>query len=182
MGPLRNQRHERFVQSLFEGKPASRAFEDAGYAPNDGNAIRLKGNEKVQARLAELQAEAQRNSAVTAASLIGELEQARVQATSLKQFSAVVRSIESKAKIAGVLTERIEIKTVNERFAHCTNIADVTDQFAEEYRAEGYNLSAEDIEALGRVMSAWWEGLQGILAASRARPVQPVMSAAELER
>ena len=108
MGPLRNPRHERFVQGLFEGLPASRAFEQAGYVANDGNAIRLKGNERVQARLSELQAEAAKSAEVTVASLLGELD-ARVRATSLNQLGAVVKSISEKAKISGLLTTKIEI-------------------------------------------------------------------------
>src|SRR5262245_14172634 len=176
MGPLRNQRHERFVQSLFEGKPASRAFEEAGYAPNDGNAIRLKGNEKVQARLAELQAAAQRDSEVTVASLLRELEQARLQATDLKQFSAVVRSIESKARISGLLTERIEVKSLDEKFEDCNSSEDVVRRMHAEYRQRGYDLGEDDYVALRRRFDAWWEGIQAVLAASKAKPVQPAMS------
>ena len=48
MPALRNPRHERFAQCLFEGKPASTAYVEAGYVFNEGNSIRLKGNEKVQ--------------------------------------------------------------------------------------------------------------------------------------
>lgn len=54
MPVLDNPRHERFAQELASGKSASEAFVKAGYKKNDGNAIRLKGNEKVQARLGEL--------------------------------------------------------------------------------------------------------------------------------
>ena len=78
MPPLNNQRHERFVQALFKGKPASTAYAEAGYSPHDGNCIRLRGNERVQARLSELQAEAAKSAEVTVASLLGELEDARV--------------------------------------------------------------------------------------------------------
>jgi phage terminase small subunit len=109
MEPLRNPRHEKFVKGLFEGLPASRAFEQAGYAPNDGNAIRLKGNEKVQARLQELQGEAAKKSEVTVQSLLDELEDARVRATSLNQLGDVVKSISEKAKISGLLTTKIEV-------------------------------------------------------------------------
>jgi hypothetical protein len=49
MGTLTNPRHERFVQALFEGETADAAYAKAGYKPNDGNCIRLKGNERVQA-------------------------------------------------------------------------------------------------------------------------------------
>lgn len=55
-GPLKNARHERFATAIASGMPASRAYVEAGYAANDGNAVRLKGNEKVAARIAELEA------------------------------------------------------------------------------------------------------------------------------
>ena len=45
----------------------------------------------------------------TVASLLGELEDARVRATSLNQLGAVVKSISEKAKISGLLTTKIEI-------------------------------------------------------------------------
>jgi len=55
---LENARHERFAQELAAGKSASEAYAAAGFRPNDGNCIRLKGNERVQARVAELQSRA----------------------------------------------------------------------------------------------------------------------------
>ena len=103
MTPLTNPRHERFVQALFEGKPAGTAYSEAGYAPNDGNAIRLKGNERVQARLAELQAAAQKNSEVTVQSLLNELEEARSQAMTKDQMAAACRAIMGKAQLSGLL-------------------------------------------------------------------------------
>ena len=77
MGPLGYPRHERFAQNLFEGMPASTAYQEAGYVPNDGNAIRLKGNERVQARLRELQEAVAKKTEVTVESLLAELEHAR---------------------------------------------------------------------------------------------------------
>src|SRR5215467_5457463 len=115
-GPLRNPKHEKYVQLLFQGEPQNAAYEGAGYSFHEGNASRLRRNEKVIARLSELQAAAAKSSEVTVKSLLDELEQARVQATSLKQFSAVVRSIESKARISGLLTEKIEVKTLEEEY------------------------------------------------------------------
>jgi Terminase small subunit len=111
---LDNPRHERFVQALFEGKPANKAYEEAGYKPHDGNCIRLRGNERVQARLAELQQAAQKKSEVTVASLLEELETARVKATDLNQLSAAVRATAEKAKISGLLIQRIEVGRPNE--------------------------------------------------------------------
>lgn len=58
MAALKNQRYELFAQALMKGLPASRAYIEAGYKPSEGNAARLKANEKVQERLAELRGRA----------------------------------------------------------------------------------------------------------------------------
>jgi hypothetical protein len=62
-GPLKNARHEKFAVSVAHGMPANQAYVEAGFKYNEGNAIRLKGNEKVAARIAEL--EQQRTERVT---------------------------------------------------------------------------------------------------------------------
>jgi hypothetical protein len=171
MGPLRNPRHEKFVTGLFEGLPASRAFVEAGYAPNDGNAIRLKGNEKVQARLAELQAAAQRDSEVTVKSLLAELEQARLQASDLKQYSAVVRSIESKARISGLLTEKVEVKTTtDEDYTDWTN-DDLLDLWTRQYRERGY--SEKDIESFRAFTRPWLESMETFISCPHGTVVSP---------
>lgn len=54
MGVLSNAKHERFAQALAKGQSADAAYVTAGYARNDGNARRLKGNEAVAARVQEL--------------------------------------------------------------------------------------------------------------------------------
>jgi len=53
-GTLANLRHERFAQALAQGKAANEAYALAGYRANDGNASRLKGNERISARVQEI--------------------------------------------------------------------------------------------------------------------------------
>jgi len=48
-------RHEAFAQALAKGEVADKAYQTAGFKKNDGNCIRLKGNERIKARVAELQ-------------------------------------------------------------------------------------------------------------------------------
>lgn len=55
MPVLANARHERFSQELAKGLTADAAYEAAGFKPNRGNAARLKANEHVSMRVAELQ-------------------------------------------------------------------------------------------------------------------------------
>ncbi len=54
MPVLPNPRHEAFAQALANGKTADEAYVDAGYAENRGNATRLKANESVRKRVAEI--------------------------------------------------------------------------------------------------------------------------------
>ncbi len=74
---------------------------------DDGNASRLANNPEVQARLAELQTQIGGENNVTVASLLDELEAARAKSTNFDQLSAAVRAIEAKAKISGLLIQRI---------------------------------------------------------------------------
>ena len=70
---LSNSKHERFAQALAQGASASAAFVSAGYAKNDGNASRLRGNEKVSARVEELLAEGAKQAGVTIQRVVEEL-------------------------------------------------------------------------------------------------------------
>lgn len=54
MPVLKNPKHELFAQGLFEGLSADAAYARAGYAPNRGNATRLKANESITRRVQEL--------------------------------------------------------------------------------------------------------------------------------
>ena len=65
MPVLSNPKHEAFAQALFKGQPAEHAYVAAGFARNSANAIRLKGNERVKARVAELQAQAAKKTVQT---------------------------------------------------------------------------------------------------------------------
>ena len=57
MPSLKNSKHERFCLELASGKTANEAYVLAGYEENDGNACRLKGNERIIDRLSEIQGE-----------------------------------------------------------------------------------------------------------------------------
>lgn len=73
MAALDNPRHERFAQALAEGMSATDAYVWAGFKANDGNASRLKGNERVVARLAELTAKGAERAEVTVERVVREL-------------------------------------------------------------------------------------------------------------
>ena len=50
MGPLPTCTTSAFAQALARGKTATEAYVLAGYKANDGNASRMKGNERISAR------------------------------------------------------------------------------------------------------------------------------------
>lgn len=55
---LANAQHERFCQERANGKSIVDAYTAAGYARNDSNSARLNGNERIRARILELQTDA----------------------------------------------------------------------------------------------------------------------------
>src|SRR5262245_56703641 len=73
MQPLANQRHERFAQALAQGKTASEAYVLAGYKANDGNASRMKGNERISARVQEIVGRAAERAEVSLEHVLREL-------------------------------------------------------------------------------------------------------------
>jgi hypothetical protein len=102
MAALKNQRHELFALGIAKGKTAEQAFADAGYSPNPKNTTRLKKNEGVAARIAELKERAAVRVVVTVESLASELEEARLIAITNKQTSAAVQATMGKAKLFGL--------------------------------------------------------------------------------
>jgi phage terminase small subunit len=111
---LPNARHERFAQELAAGKSADEAYIAAGYNENRGNATRLKANESVLKRVAELKSSAAERAVITAESLIAEAEEARKLAMELGQPAAAVAAIKEKGVLSGVRVEKAERRIVND--------------------------------------------------------------------
>jgi phage terminase small subunit len=74
MSALKNKRWELYCQGIIEGKTSDKAYQDAGYKPNRGNATRLKAKESVVARIAELQAVILDKHAITVERILKEYE------------------------------------------------------------------------------------------------------------
>lgn len=108
MPALSNPRHERFAQELAKGKTADEAYVTAGYAQNDGNATRLKGNERVQNRVAELQDRGAMRAEVTLESLLAEAEEARLLAMRIEQPAAAIAAIKEKGVLSGKRVEKAQ--------------------------------------------------------------------------
>lgn len=112
MPALKNTRHERFAQELAKGKSQAEAYELAGYAPSEPNASRLTRNDKVQARVVELQNRAAARAEMTLQTHLDDLAELRDAAKQARQYSAAISAEIARGKAAGVHVEKTE-QTVN---------------------------------------------------------------------
>jgi phage terminase small subunit len=140
MAALLNQRHEKFAQGTAEGKSATEAYEAAGYTPNDGNAIRLKGNERIRARVSELQECAAAHAAVTLQGLIEEATDIQTKAMADGKYSAAVAALTVKAKLAGLWVDKAENKARNVIY-HIADHPLTQDEWAQKCCSSGQNVS-----------------------------------------
>ena len=95
--------------ALFEGKSATEAYQLAGYRPCRQNAARLTTKDDIRDRLAELQAAAASKAEVTLEGIFRELADAAEVAKSRGQAQALVSAAMARAKLAGLLVERVEV-------------------------------------------------------------------------
>jgi phage terminase small subunit len=165
---LRKPKHELFVQKLLQGDTIVDAYAASGYCRDRGNAAKLASKPEVKARLAELQDEAAKESKITVQTLLGELEDARKRATDLKQLSAAVRSVEAKARISGLLVQKIEGGGVNE-FEECQSTKDIVDLAMRQLTANRH-MTTTELEHLHRMLDNWRKQMEEILAFCEAKP------------
>jgi phage terminase small subunit len=116
MPALTNPKHERFAIELSQGVTATEAYVIAGYKPDDGNAARLTGNDKIKARVAEIQARSAIKTEITLASLMEEAGQIQALAQADKQYAAATSALTAKAKLAGLWVDRAETENVNKNY------------------------------------------------------------------
>jgi hypothetical protein len=170
-GPLKNPKHETFVQLLLQGETAIDAHEKAGFARSDANSSRLKANPKVAARLAELQSEIAKETVTTVEGLIAELEQARVQASSLNQLSAATAAILGKAKISGLMAPtKLEVGGPGS-FEKSETIADVVDELLRYDLDQWHPATEADRKGLIALYERHFQEVDEFVASIKARPV-----------
>jgi phage terminase small subunit len=168
MPALRKPKHELFVRKLLEGENIIDAYEASGYSRDRGNASKLASNPRVKARLLELQEEAAKDSKLTVQSLLNELEDARKRATDLKQLSAAVRSVEAKARIGGLLIQKIEVGGVNE-FEECQSTKDIVDLAMRQLTADQH-MTSDELEHLHAMLDTWRKQMEEIVAYCQSKP------------
>jgi hypothetical protein len=138
MPALRNLKHEAFARNLVEmtksGGTQGNAYSKAGYKCENGAAeaaaSRMLADVKngVADRVRELMAAGAKRAETTITSLLNELEETRIGATSVEQFSAATAAIIGKAKIAGLMSpDRLEIGAPGS-FGHCQTTEDIADR------------------------------------------------------
>jgi hypothetical protein len=169
MPPLLNARHEAFARAMFEGCSADEAHTKAGYSKNRGNASRMKANESIQSRVAELQTEAARSSAITVESICRELDEANAVAREKGQANAMVSASALRARLAGLLTQKIEVSHNTGMTVDDENTSeDVAIHIAKE---AGVNLTPQDLEQFMNLIRGWHEAMQEFIASCRAKQV-----------
>ena len=159
---LTNPKHELFAQALAKGENATKAYQSAGFKGSRANASRLKANSNVAARVLELSVAGAKSAEVSVASLLAELEDARAKATSLNQLSAAVRATSEKAKISGLMTQKIEVEVNQAEYEpQCceevlANVAQMVGIEAAKALAVAFKLEFDE-----PAIRAWYDGPNG---------------------
>jgi hypothetical protein len=109
MPPLPNARHETVAQLVAQGITKTEAYAIAGYSPDDGNASRLTGTDRVKQRVAEIQQKTADLTQVTVARLVGAADEIRSLAVRDKQYSAAVGAVKEIGILTGLRIDRREV-------------------------------------------------------------------------
>lgn len=113
MPALPNNKHELFAQGLAKGLSANASYQAAGYSKNDGNAIRLKGNERIVKRVAELQAKVEAKVLLTLEEHMNRLEHLSKLAEEVGQNSAAITAEVKRGELMGYYVARSESTNTN---------------------------------------------------------------------
>jgi hypothetical protein len=137
MPALRNARHEAFAQQLVHGQKfgwtRGSCYSRSGYKAEgesaESAAWRLLKNVEngIAARVAEIVGKGAKRAEVTVQSLLEELEAAREGATSAEQFAAVTGAVIAKAKLKGLMVDRLAVGSPSD-FAACETVEQVLDK------------------------------------------------------
>lgn len=107
---LKNQRHELFAQHWAEGKTELEAHTLAGYKPDAANANRLTKNDKIIARVEEIQDERRKASNVTVAAMTARFNDAIVKAGKDGSHPAVMAGLNNLAKLHGLIVDKSHVE------------------------------------------------------------------------
>jgi hypothetical protein len=170
MPALKNQRHEKFALALFEGKSASEAYVLAGYRECRQNASRLMAKDDIQRRLTELQGGAEATAKVTIESIYRELDEAAAIARSKGQGQAMVSVATMRAKLAGLLTERVEVGAPGD-FDGLNSTAAIVDRVLERLIEQFKPVDEADRQGLIVLYERHLRETEEYITAINARPI-----------
>lgn len=116
MPALSNAKHELFAQALAKGETASAAYVLAGYKANDGNASTLKGNQRIEERVAALLSKAATRTEITVASITERLLKIAEKGENSEEapmLSVGRAALMDAAKLNGLVTDKSELTGAN---------------------------------------------------------------------
>lgn len=138
MAMLKNARWERFAQELAKGATGDAAYIAAGYKPNRNNASRLKANEIIRKRIAELQERSAIRTELTVADVTENLLRLAKKSEEMASEAGAQAARAcwmDAAKLNGLVVDQSKISTDNVNFEiRDTPMTD--DEWGEQY-AEG---------------------------------------------
>ena len=109
-----NERLRKLVQYVASGEPVQQAARHAGFSPSySRKASRLLKHPAVAQALATVQTEARTAMAYTVVSAMKEADSAARFAREHKNPMALVKATELRAKLSGLLIDRVELVTVD---------------------------------------------------------------------
>jgi hypothetical protein len=170
MPPLNNARHEAFARALFENKSATEAYALAGFKPDRKNAARLTTNDGVRMRLSELQAQPATDSRVTVESICRELDEANAVAKAKGQAAAMVSAATLRAKLAGLMVEKVEIGNPGD-FDGLTSTAEIVNRELSLLIERFVPIDQADREGLLAMYQRHLKEAEEYVAAINARPI-----------
>jgi len=100
MPVLKNAKREAFAQAIAAGKTADEAQAQAGYTKNHGNATRLKSNEVIVKRVAEIRAKVSEKAEWSAAERLIALKEIH-DATKAEEPKTAISAISEANKMQG---------------------------------------------------------------------------------
>jgi hypothetical protein len=178
---LANTRHEKFAQELAAGKSATESYILAGFKPSRKNASRLRAREDVSARVHELQLASARSTEITIASVCRELDDAVAVAKSRGQANAMVSATGLRAKLAGLMVEKVEIKSITDTYEACSSTEEVFDTLARGL-SKDRELTSAELDGFIKLLIKSFAAIDEYLAGCKAKLVQPMISVEDRER
>jgi hypothetical protein len=167
---LKNQRWEIFAQAIAKGETSTKAYITAGFRPSRKNASRLRAKEDVSARINELQLVTAKSAEISIQSICEELDRACSVARERGQANAMVSAASLRAKLAGLLKDRVEISSADP-FEGASSMADIADRMLADMVERFKPIDERDRDGLIDLLQRQAEEMQGFMSAIAARPI-----------